>query len=174
MALEPRLRSAITLGVLSLMMLLALVWGWNALTVPMPSVTSNNTPTGPCTDRVVAQGEKVRRDQVTVSVYNAGRTAGQASTTLEELVKRGFGPGETGNAPSGTKVGVVQIWTTDPENPAVRLVASQLGQGAKIVENDPLGVGVTVVVGDEVAALVKGHPYATAAHSDATICSPNF
>jgi hypothetical protein len=173
MDLEPRLRSAITLGVLSLMLLLALVWGWNALTVPMPSVTSNNTPTGPCTDRVVAQGSKVGRDQVTVSVYNAGRTDGQASTTMEELVKRGFGVGETGNAPSGTKVGVVQIWTTDPDNPAVRLVASQFGEGAKIVENDPLGVGVTVVVGDEVGSLVKGHAHATA-HSDATICSPNF
>jgi len=173
MDLEPRLRSAITLGVLTLMMLLALVWGWNALTVPMPSVTSNNASTGPCSDHVVAEGDKVRRDQVTVSVYNAGRTAGQASTTMEDLVKRGFGAGETGNAPSGTKVGVVQIWTTDPDNPAVRLVASQFGKGAKIVENDPLGIGVTVVVGDKVAPLVKGHPYATA-HGDATICSPNF
>jgi hypothetical protein len=172
MDLGPRLRSAITLGVLCLMMLLGLVWGWHALTKPMPGLTSDETPVGPCTDRVVAQDEKVRRDQVTVSVYNAGRTAGQAGTTMEELVKRGFGPGDTGNAPSGTHVGVAQIWAEDPDNPAVRLVASQFGHDVKVVERAPLGVGVTVVVGDEVV-MVKGHPYSTA-HSATTICSPNF
>ena len=172
MDLEPRLRSAITLGVLCLMMLLGLVWGWNALTKPMPGLTTNATPVGPCTDRVVAQDEKVHRDQVTVSVYNAGRTAGQAGTIMEELVKRGFGPGDTGNAPTGTRVGVVQIWADDPDNPAVQLVASQFGHDVKVVEKAPLGVGVTVVVGDEVV-MGKGHPYATA-HAATTICSPNF
>ena len=173
MGVEPRLRSAITLGVLCLMMLLALVWGWTALTQPMPGLISNSEPTGPCSDRVVASGEKVQRDEVTVSVYNAGRTAGQASTTMEELVKRGFGAGETGNAPSGTHVGVVQIWTDDPGNPAVRLLASQFGRNVKVVRHDPLGVGVTLVVGDDVGPLVKGHPYATA-DTETTVCSPNL
>ena len=173
MDLEPKMRSAITLGVLALMMLIGLVWGWSALTAPMPSLTSDSTPQGPCSQVVVAKDEKVHRDQVTVSVYNAGSTEGQASTTMEELVKRGFGVGDTGNAPSDARVDTVQIWAADPENPAVRLVASQFGRDAEIVKRASLGAGVTVVVGDNVGHLAKGHPYATA-QTDTTICSPNF
>jgi hypothetical protein len=172
MDVEPRLRSALTLVVLCLMMLLGLVWGWSALTQPLPSLITTEEPTGPCSDRVVAEGEKVDRDEVTVSVYNAGRTAGQASTTMQALVQRGFGAGETGNAPSGTHVGAVQIWANDPDNPAVRLVASQFGKSAKVVKRDPLGVGVTVVVGDDVGPMAKGHPYARAS-TETTVCSPN-
>lgn len=172
MGLEPRLRSAITLGVLCLMLLLGLVWGVNALTKPLPSLITTPEPTGPCSEVEVARGEKVYRDQVTVSVFNASTREGLAGDTLERLVARGFGAGETGNAPSGTRVAGAQIWTDEPANPAVRLVASQFGNGAKVVRHSELGAGVTVVVGNDLGALRKGHPYATA-QGDTTICSPN-
>jgi len=172
MGLEPRLRSAITLGVLCLMLLLGLVWGVNALTRPLPSLTTTPEPTGPCSEVEVAKGEKVYRDQVTVSVFNASSREGLAGDTLEKLVARGFGAGETGNAPSGTRVAAAQIWTDDPENPAVRLVASHFGSDVKVVRHTGLGVGVTVVVGNDLSDLRKGHPYATA-QGDTTVCRPN-
>jgi len=172
MGLEPRLRSAITLGVLCLMLLLGLVWGVNALTKPLPGLTTTPEPTGPCSEVEVAKGEKVYRDQVTVSVFNASTREGLAGDTLERLVARGFGAGDTGNAPTGTRVAIAQIWTDDPENPAVRLVASQFGGEVKVVRHSPLGAGVTVVVGNDLGDLRKGHPYAMA-QSNTTVCSPN-
>jgi len=171
MDLEPRLRSAITLGVLCLMLLLGLVWGVNALTAPFPSLVTVSEPSGPCADRSVTAGDRVGRGDVTVSVYNASTREGLAGDTMEKLVVRGFGVGETGNAPAGTKVRAVQIWTDDPTNPAVRLVASQFGEDAKVVEHTPLGYGVTVVVGNELGALEKGLSHITA-EASATICSP--
>lgn len=171
MDLEPRLRSAITLGVLCLLLLLGLVWGVNALTAPFPSLVTASEPTGPCSDRTVAAGDEVHRVDVTVSVYNASKREGLAGDTMEKLVTRGFGVGATGNAPIGSKVDAVQIWTDDPSNPAVKLVASQFGPDAKVVEHTPIGYGVTVVVGDDLGALKKGRPYITATAS-ATVCSP--
>jgi len=171
MNLEPRLRSAITLGVLCLLLILGLVWGVNALTAPFPGLVTTTEPTGPCSDRTVAAGDQVGRADVTVSVYNASKREGLAGDTMEKLVARGFGVGATGNAPTGSKVGAVQIWTDDPSNPAVRLVASQFGPDTKVVEHTPIGYGVTVIVGDDLGALKKGRPFVTAKAS-ATVCSP--
>jgi len=166
------MRSASTLGLLSILLLLGLVWGWSSLTEPFPSLTTGSTDTGPCSTHVVAAGEKVRRDQVTVSVFNAGTTEGLAGSTMEELVARGFGAGDTGNAPSDVRVRRAEIWATDPDDPAVRLVASAF-QRVKVVDKAPLGVGVSVVVGDRVGHVVKGLPSVTAL-TDTTVCSPNL
>ncbi len=72
---------------------------------------------------------------------------------------------------TAAEVEVVQIWTLDPESPAVQLVASRLGEGVEIERRDPPGVGVTVVVGDRFEDLVKGNR-AVVAETDTEICSP--
>ena len=51
------------------------------------------------------------------------------------------------------------------------LVASRLGRSVEVVRRDGLGVGVTVVVGDEFEDLVAGKK-AVVAEDDADICSP--
>jgi hypothetical protein len=176
MDLAPKLRSAITLGVLTILLLLGLVWGWTKLTEPLPGLSgsTDETQIAACSERTVAKGERVDIDEVTVSVYNAGTTDGLATKTLQKLETRGFAPGETGNAPSGTEVKKVQIWADDPKNPAVRLVSSHLGKSVKVVAptGDPLGVGVVVVVGDNFTTLSQGAKFVKA-RTDAEVCSPN-
>ena len=99
-----------------------------------------------------------------------------ASTTISvalpvSATDAGFAEGMSGNAPDG-KVADVAIWTDDPDNPAVQLVASRLGPDVEIDKRgDAPGVGVTVVVGDDFTDIVKGRRAITA-EADAQVCSP--
>lgn len=158
-------RTAITLSVLGLVLAVAAAWGWTAATKPLPAKV--DTPI--CVSTDVAEGERVFPQDVTVSVYNASDRDGLAGRTMQLLTDEGFAEGSSGNV-SG-QVDVVQIWTLDPESPAVALVASRLGDDVEIQRRQPPGVGVAVVVGDDFDTLVKGRK-AIVAESDTEICSP--
>ena len=174
--MEPKLRSAITLGVLIIVLLLGMVWGWTKLVEPLPGLSGDpdEPPEAACTVRIVAKGERVQPDEVTVSVFNAGTTDGLATKTMEQLQTRGFAPGETGNAPNATDVNRVEVWAEHARNPAVLLVASYLGRSAKVVnpKGEALGVGVVVVVGDDFRRVRHGARF-VASRVDAEVCSPN-
>lgn len=159
-------RSTITISVLGLLLVLAAAWGWSAATEPLPAKV--DTPI--CVDRTVAAGTKVYPQDVTVSVYNAGTRAGLAGHTMQLLNDEGFAEGHSGNV-HAKGVSTVQIWTLEPQSPAVRLVASRLGRHVDVERREAPGVGVTVVVGDGFRKLSKGRP-AVVAKDDAQVCSP--
>jgi hypothetical protein len=165
--MQQALKSTLVLGGLGLLLVVAAVWGWSNATQPFPGRT--DAPT--CVDRTVSQGEKVFADQVTVSVYNASNRNGLAGRTMNLFTDTGFGEGDTGNAPRSADVAVAAIWTDTPKSPDVRLVASRLGPRVEVVRRDPLGAGVTVLVGDDFEELVKGRRSVLAAQ-DVEICSP--
>ena len=77
--------------------------------------------------------------------------------------------GSSGNVTAD--VAFVQIWTLEPENPAVQLVASRLGDNIDIERRNPPGVGVAVVVGDGFEDLENG-TRAVVAEADTEVCSP--
>ena len=64
----------------------------------------------------------------------------------------------TRNAPDGTAVERVEIWTTDADNPAVLLVRSRLGQAEVLEKADPGAAGIVVVVGDLFEETFEGRP----------------
>ncbi len=175
MEFAPKLRTAATLGLLTILLLLGLVWGWTQLTQPLPGLAGpSSAPADPCTVRTLTKGTRLTPEQVTVSVFNAGETDGLATRTIDQLAVRGFAPGATGNAPGTAAVDTVQIWSNEPRNPAVRLVASNLGGSVEVVPptGAPLGVGVVVVVGDDFRRVVRGDD-STRVRSDASVCVPN-
>jgi hypothetical protein len=157
----------VTLVVLGTMLVIGAVWGWSMVTKPFPGKAQ--VPI--CVQRTIAAGERVFPEQVTVSVLNAGTREGLAGRTMQLLRDQGFAAGNLNNAPPGTKVAGAQIWTTDPGNPAVKLVASRLGHGAEVVRRDAPAAGVVVVVGDDFTDLSKGRKSMVAA-GGAEICSP--
>lgn len=157
-------KTATTMAVLSGLVVLASLWGWQAATEPLPK--EEEIPL--CSDTTVTAGTEIFRDQVAVSVYNGSTRTGLASATMEQLVERGFVEAETGNAPK--KVRTVEIWSDEPTNPAVRLVQRQF-RGAKVVPGEQLGLGVVVVVGEKFRRLGRNVESVTA-EADATICSP--
>lgn len=157
------LKSAVTLAVLALLVVVAAVWGWAALTEPLPE----DDPVAICEDTDVAAGGEVRRDQVVVSVFNGSDRSGLASSTMAQLAERGFVQGDVGDAP--LPAAKTQIWSAEPTNPAVLLVKKQFRQ-AKIVTGDPLGVGIVVVVGEKFQNLKKKQVESVLAKSDATYC----
>jgi len=160
-------RSAATIGVLCFILVLGAVWGWKAVTAPFPKKVAAPL----CEDQKISKGDKVYPSEIIVSVYNAGTRNGLAGTTMQFFTDQGFQEGDVGDAPGKSKVPFVQIWTTDPHNPAVRLVESRFGPAHKVVKKKGPGSGINVVVGDGFTKLRKG-PHFVVARADAVICSP--
>lgn len=163
-----RLRTAVTLGVLALLLLLGVSWAWGALTDPFPREAKPPI----CVDEKVAAGDTVRPGGVTISVLNAGTREGLAGRTLDALVDGGFARGRLSNAPDDVKVGGAQIWAPDDRDPAVLLLKSYLGgKGVKVLERKAPEPGINVLVGDKFPGVTKGRQKIVAKH-DATICAP--
>jgi hypothetical protein len=160
------LRTTITLAVLGVLLVVAAVWGWHATMKPLPAKVDSPI----CVDTPISEGEKVYPQQVTVSVYNAGQREGLAGRTMQLLKDQGFVEGQAGNAPSA-KVAKVAIWTTEPDSPDVRLLATYLGPDVEIERRDGAGIGVTVVVGDLFTDLSDGKR-SIRNTADTEICSP--
>ena len=170
--MDSRARSAATLGVLVMLCLVGILVGIRALTSDLPTGPLVKSTTQACENRTIAQGKKIRADEITVSVYNAGRENGAASRVMKELQTRGFADGDSGNAPKGTEVIRAQVWADSPKNSAARLVARQLGHDIRVFAGKPqLGPGIVVVVGDELGKLPKA-PAVTRAAVRSNICSP--
>lgn len=167
--MEAAAKSRLTIAVLMLLLVLAAVVGWQAMTAPFP--TAEDQP--PCVETRISQGQEVFPDQVTVSVFNASSRNGLASRTMNGLIGRGFVSAGTGNAPADTAVRGVQVWAENAKNPAVALVTAQFRR-AKVTTGPSLGPGVVVVVGDGDVGLRRPRkaPASHKATADATICSP--
>jgi hypothetical protein len=154
-------------------LVLGAVWGWRSLFAELPeNEVAAEEPAPTCTTETVASGEKVRSRQVRVSVFNGGTRSGLAGQTLDKLVRRGFLPGDIGNAPSDSKVGRVQVRTTVENDPRARLVARQFGKKTKVrVTDENLGAGVDVIIGNNFKGLVKA-PRAIEVSKPLEVCVP--
>ena len=160
-------RTSLTLIFLCALVLGATLWGWSALTAPLPK--AEEAPL--CEDTHVPAGTKVYPDQVVVSVFNASTRSGLASRSRALFAEQGFVAGGDGNGPRGTKVGYAQIWSAEPDNPAVKLVKSFLGPKTPVLKGERLGEGIVVVVGPRFNKLVQGEKSAES-ERDAMICAP--
>lgn len=165
--LDPRLRSALTIVVMCLMLLAGGAWALKVTKSPLPEPPKADTSL--CKDVTLKPGDKLTPDMVTVSVFNSGTRAGLAQRTLGLFTDQGFGAGKLGNA-KDAGVKKAEIWSENPDDPAVRLVASRL-PGAEINEGPALGPGVVVLVGDKFSGLAKGRA-AIPVTAEFSVCVP--
>ena len=164
--MTPPVRTTVTLVTLLAGLLVTLTWGWSLLTSPFPGTVEAPS----CVETAVHEGEDLTTEQVTVTVLNAGERAGLASRTMVKLLDQGFQRGSSGNV-TDVKVSGAQIWTDDPDSPAVELLASRLRK-PKIVQRDIAAfTGVVLVVGDKFTGIGKG-PGSVTVREDTTVCSP--
>ena len=167
MNLLPSAKSAVTLAVLALLLILGVTWGFSQVSEPFPGKVDPPI----CVDTSFPAGERIYPQDVTVSVLNASKREGLAGRTMAEFTTDGFDEGQTLNAPDKTRVTRVEVWTTDGDNPAVLLVRSRLGQAEVIEKPDPGAAGIVVVVGDDFEETFEGRP-SIAADEDIVVCGP--
>ena len=152
------LTTGVTLAVAAALLSIMAVWGYNAATAPIPDdSTASAGPGCPTEDQKVV--EYVRRADVTVSVYNAGKKSGRAQATMDLLEAAGFKPGEVNNAPDGIDVVRAAVYTTETDDPEAELVALALGKKTQVIHSDDeFGPGIDVVIGDKFKALNPAAP----------------
>jgi hypothetical protein len=167
MTLTAHLKTLLTLGVLVVMLLFGVTWGWSAMTTPFPK----KAPAKVCIPTTLQPGDRVSAPKVTVSVFNASTRVGLAERTVSDFEDQGFGPGNVGNAPKGTQVFFAQVWSRSRKDPAVQLVLSRLGPHARIAPKPSLGPGITVVVGPQFTKLVAGRQ-SVKVTAPTVVCSP--
>ena len=160
------LRSAVTLVGLTLMLIAGAAWGWSQLSRPFPGKAEPPT----CVESSFSTGDEIYPQDVTVSVLNASAREGLAGRTMRLLVDAGFGEGDTANAPKDTEVPLAQIWSSDPTDPAVKLLRSRFGK-IEVIDREYEAAGVVVVVGDQFQSLRDGRDSVTA-KADAVVCGP--
>jgi hypothetical protein len=166
--LTARLRTAITLAALAVLMLLGVTWGWAQMTKPFPGKV--DAPV--CVDTAYRAGDELFVQDVTVSVLNASSREGLAGRTLADLEDVGFAGGQTANAPEGTVVSTpAEIWVDDVESPAAKLLRARLGKVPVVAHPEVGYAGIIVVVGDSFGELREG-PQSVILAADAVVCSP--
>jgi hypothetical protein len=170
MNLLPSAKSAVTLGVLTVLLLLGVTWGYAQVTEPFPGKVDPPV----CVDTSYPSGERIYPQDVTVSVLNASGNEGLARRILAQFVDEGFAEGEVGNAPEGTQVPRVEIWTDDPDNPAVLLVRSRLGQAEVQEKPAPGAAGIVVIVGQAFEDLFPDGRPSIVTDDDVTVCGPSL
>lgn len=123
------------------------VWGYHALTSPLPK-DSTASPSSCSSSETTTVKKWLYRKDVQISVYNAGGRDGEASQTLTALGDLGFVAGQAANAPSSLHVRRAVVLATKADDPAAKLVAANLGPNTRVVvSHDDLGPGTAVVVG---------------------------
>jgi len=149
--------TATTMVVLLMILLIGALIGWHTLTAPFPSGSDSSSSVQQQCVKGLKRGQVVHSNEVTVSVYNAGTRSGLAGTTLQQLLSRGFIPGDVGNAPGNLSgVHFVRVLSPTRADPAARLVAVQFGPHTALqVSHADLGPGVEVIVGDRFVGLKK-------------------
>jgi hypothetical protein len=166
--LTARVRTAITLAALALLMVLGVTWGWGQVTRPFPGKV--DAPI--CVNTAYDAGDELFVQDVTVSVLNASGREGLATRTLKDLEDVGFAAGQTANAPKGTAISTTaEIWVDDVDNPGAKLLRARLGQVPVVSHPENIKAGITVVVGESFGELRNG-PESVVLSEDAVVCSP--
>lgn len=169
MDLLPSAKSAITLGVLALLLVVGVSWGYAQVTEPFPGKVDPPI----CVDTSHPAGDRIYPQDVTVSVLNASGREGLAGRIMQEFVEEeGFAEGNLDNAPEGTSVARVEIWTKDEDSAAVLLVRSRLGQAEVLEKPQPGGAGIVVVVGEDFENLFDGGRPSIVTEDDTVVCGP--
>lgn len=168
-----RIRVPLVLGVLLLMVLLGTVWAWNQLfagTSETPTTATEGegeesgeegdgegSPDAPaCVVQPMEDG-RVRPSMVTVTVQNAGSTAGLAGEVADDLEDFNFTVADVGNAEDVSVESVMVVGFAE-DAPEVELVAGQFEDVEVRGDDTMTDHNVHVIVGDEYDGRVDDAP----------------
>lgn len=156
-------RTPLTLFALLAVLCYGAWWGWKNVWAPPPP-----RPAVPCVNQTVHAGQ-LRSSQVTVNVYNGGRTPGLASTVAAQLRTKGFKTGSVGNTDKAvTRTVIVGTAVHDPE---VLLVKSFFSH-ASVKADKRSDRSVDVLVGDSYGGFISGAKPSIAVKAK-TVCLPS-
>lgn len=158
-----QIKTPLTLLVLLGLLLYGGWWGYHKVLEPPPP-----PPPTPCVPQSVEKGQ-VRSSQVTVRVFNGGKTRGLAGDVGAGLKSRGFKVTTVAN--TDQSVAETQIIGAKADNPEVKLVAGFFKK-AKIKADGRSDRSVDVLVGDKYGGFNK-NAKTTIKVTDKTVCLPS-
>ena len=165
-----RWRTPITLLVLLGVVVGAGWYGWEQFNDPVENPFAEQPR---CTDEKFAEGDRLEADQVQVNVYNAGNVEGLATTTMDQLRRRGFLEGTAENAPSDVSVDDVAIYDRQPESAAVRLVKKQFTGRVEVLQRPDIADGIDIVVGSRFSGIDSKAKTDVQISAEEDICVPS-
>lgn len=154
----PRVAAITLIGALVAFVVMAF-WGITAATAPGANTQQAASNATQCSDAEKTVKTHIKRNDVTVSVYNSGKRKGLATSVLTKLERGGFRPGAVGNAPAELATDVAVVYAEDTSSTSAKLVAAAFGPDTQIVVQDQdMGPGINVVVGDQFKRLDPAAP----------------
>lgn len=137
-------------------------WGWSSLTTPLPTPS----PT-PC---VSEKSETVHVSMVSVRVYNAGHTTGQAKRVAAKLNEIGYNVIKTGNVKDDANAVIKQLTIKGNKNQVAqfRLIKSVFAD-PKIEYDDRVDGTIDLLVPTELPKF-GDKPFAQVSSDNGTVC----
>lgn len=167
------MKTALRVLTMTVAVAIFLVGGVTGFTL-LTAGTGDPAPPAPsCRNEVIAAGNPIDSNVVTVNVFNASARSGLANRARIELQTNGFRGGQIGNSESATRPKRVAILTNDPADPRVALVAAQFKDKVQYAAPDiSVDEGIIVVVGDDYRGVKKEATTSTTSDKDMTVCVP--
>lgn len=155
-------KSPVILLSLLILVVVAGLWGYQAMTAPPPPPY-----VAPCVERPVPDG-KLTSDLVSVRVFNASNKRGKAAEVSQQLKRQGFTVTRVANADQKQQKSVVIGGS--PDSPLVQLVAAQFN-GFDVQGDNRKDGTVEVRIGQDYDSMIATAPTELQVNA-ASLCLP--
>jgi hypothetical protein len=153
-----RIRTAITLVILTGLVLWAAWYAWDVVTEPAATEDGSEPVVQTPVCAVAVPTDAPPPEEISINVYNGTSRNGLASQVAREMREQGYVILDVANDPLSRSItGVAEVRAANDENLAVQLIMSQF-PGATFVSDEREDEVIDLVLGEQFAAIGPQDP----------------
>lgn len=153
-----RIRTAITLVILTGLVVWAGWYAWNVVTEPAATDDDSEPVVQAPVCAVSVPTEAPPPEEISINVYNGTSRNGLASQVARDMREQGYVILDVANDPLSRSItGVAEVRAADAENLAVQLIMSQF-PGARFIPDERDDEVIDVVLGEQFQAIGPQNP----------------